>query len=406
MTQPKYVLNPRARLAAPKTEQIAFLNTEATEPVRRFFTSFAEYQSTPLVSLPYLAQHLGLGTIHIKDESRRFGLNAFKVLGCGFAIAQYIANRLGWDIATLSKEKIGSREARQVLGDVTFVSATDGNHGRGVAWAARQLGQKSVIYMPKGSSPIRLQNIRAEGADASITDMNYDEAVRLAWENSQKYGWIMVQDTAWDGYEDIPAWIMQGYAVMALEIMDSLKGQQPPTHVFLQAGVGSFAGAIQGFFAAAYGDKRPVTVIVEPDQADCLYRSAKAQDGKPHFVTGDMNTIMAGLACGEPNTISWQILYDCADAFVSCPDFVAANGMRMLGNPIPGDQQLISGESGAVTTGLLLELMHKDTLPELKRALQLDTRSRVLLISTEGDTDPQHYKQIVWQGRCADPAQS
>ena len=211
------------------------------------------------------------------------------------------------------------------LGPITFVSATDGNHGRAVAWTAQQLGKKAVIYMPKGSDPARLENIRSHGAEASITDLNYDDAVRLAWKMACENGWIMVQDTAWDGYEDIPTWIIQGYAALAVEALAQWRAEElePPTHLFLQAGVGSFASGVLGYMASELGDALPKTIIVEPHAADCIYRSALAGDGQPHNVTGDLSTLMAGLACGEPCTVGWPILRDYASAYVSCPDYVA-----------------------------------------------------------------------------------
>ena len=365
-----------------------------------FHRSFPEYQETPLHSLEALANSLGIAGLFLKDESFRFGLKAFKVLGASFAVARHLSKRLGIDVSQLDRTKLVSPEIRKRIGDITFVTATDGNHGRGVAWTARQLGQKAVIYMPKGSSPTRLENIRAEGASASIIDGNYDDAVRLAAQGAREHGWVVVQDTAWQGYEEIPTWIMQGYGTIAAEAIEQLSrtGIKKPTHVFLQAGVGSFAGAIQGYFADLYGNERPVTAIVEPEQADCLYRSAVANDGNPRIVTGEMTTIMAGLACGEPNRIAWELLRDYSDVFFSCPDWVAANGMRMLGNPLKDDPRVISGESGAVTTGLLAALMKNDYLEDARATLGLDQNSRVLLISTEGDTDPARYRSIVWDG--------
>ena len=209
------------------------------------------------------------------------------------------------------------------------------------------MGHKSVVYMPKGSTKERLENIRAAGAAADILELNYDDAVRFAQEQAQANGWIFVQDTAWDGYEEIPAWIMQGYTTMAFEAYQQLaaSGAGNPTHIFLQAGVGSMAAAMAGFFAQTYGDVSPKSVIVEPNKADCLFRTARANDGKLHFVTEDMNTIMAGLACGEPSTIAWDVLQSYADAFISCPDFISAKGMRILANPVASDKEVISGES-------------------------------------------------------------
>lgn len=394
-----WVFNPEARKEGKKAD-VSFLSEKRTGVVREFFKTFSEYAPTPLVPLPGLADALGIGGLYLKDESRRFGLNAFKVLGCGFAMARVVADRMGVDMADLTAETLRSEAARAAVGEITFVSATDGNHGRGVAWAARQMGQKSVIYMPKGSSVTRLENIRREGAFASITDMNYDDCVRLAWQEAQEKGWILVQDTAWEGYEDIPSWIMQGYATLILEAVETLREWKEDgfTHLFLQAGVGSFAGAIQGFLADALGADRPVTVIVEPEKADCIYQSALAGDGKPRFVTGDLDTLMAGLACGEPNIIGWEILRDYSDGYISCPDWVSANGMRILGAPCGKDPRIISGESGAVTTGILAEIMKNPRLSDVRSALSLGADSRVLVISTEGDTDPDMYRNITWNG--------
>lgn len=377
-----------------------FFSVNEIAKSKAFHESFPEYAATPLRSLQNLAKTLKVGGIYVKDESYRFGLNAFKVLGGSFAIAKYLAQQLQLDADSLDYALLHSPAIRESLGDITFVTATDGNHGRGVAWAARQLQQKSVVYMPKGSALTRLENIRAEGATASITELNYDEAVRLAAGKAKESGWILVQDTAWAGYEDIPVWIMQGYATIAAEALSQLQQQgiEKPTHIFLQAGVGSFAGAIAGYFAALYGRDQPKTVIVEPHAAACIYQSVLANDGSPHPVTGDMATIMAGLACGEPNRIGWEILRDYSDMFFSCADEVAARGMRLLGNPLGSDSRVISGESGAVTAGLLSLLLQEDSLLEARNSLGLNADSQVLLISTEGDTDPEKYRSIVWDG--------
>lgn len=377
-----------------------FLSKKEVSKAKSFHGSFPQYERTPVASLDNLAKEIGLGGIYLKDESYRFGLNAFKVLGGSFAMAKYIAKKLETDISELDYEKIISDEVRDKLGEITFVTATDGNHGRGVAWTANKLKQKSVIYMPIGSSLTRLAHIQAEGAEASITDMNYDDAVRFAAKYAEENNGLMVQDTAWEGYEEIPTWIMQGYGTMALEASEQLKEIkiEKPTHVFVQAGVGSLAGAVQGFFASEFGEDCPTTVIVESNLADCFYKSAVAGDGKAYAVGGDMQTIMAGLACGEANTIGWEVLKSYSSAFVSCPDWVSANGMRILGNPLKDDRKVISGESGAVTTGLLYEIMTNPDYKELKEDLKLDETSKVLLFSTEGDTDPAMYRKIVWKG--------
>lgn len=377
-----------------------FMNLENAKKVQRFHASFPVYQETPLTEMKETAKALGLGTIYVKDESYRFGLNAFKVLGGSYAIGNYMAKKLGRSIAEMPYEELVSEQVRKELGDITFVTATDGNHGRGVAWTANQLRQKAVVYMPKGSAEERLKNIQAEGADASITDLNYDEAVRLANSQAEQKGWVMVQDTAWEGYEDIPEWIMQGYGTMGYEAYQQLP--EKPTHIFLQAGVGSMAGAVTGFFASVYGEDRPVITIVEPNKADCVFRTAEAADGKLHFVTGDMDTIMAGLACGEPCSIGWNVLRDYADNFISCPDYVAAQGMRIMGNPEKGDARVISGESGAAAFGCVAEIMRNPGYADVREKLGLDENSKVLFFSTEGDTDKENYRSIVWDGAYAE----
>jgi diaminopropionate ammonia-lyase len=379
-----------------------FLNGKTAETVRAFHRSFPRYRETPLVPLPALAAALGLSGLYVKDESRRFGLNAFKALGGSYAMGRCLAKRLRADIETLPYDKLISEEVRRQTGALTFVTATDGNHGRGVAWAARQLRQKSVVYMPKGSSPERLANIRGEGGDATITGLRYDDAVRHAAAMAARRGWLLLQDTAWEGYTEVPSWIMQGYTTMGVEAAGQLP--EPPTHVFLQAGVGSFAGAITGLFAEYYRRERPIIVIAEADKADCLYQTARTDDGHLCFVTGEMDTIMAGLACGEPCTLAWEILRDHADAFLSCPDSVAVRGMRLLGKPLPGDTRVVSGESGAVTVGLVAELLQNPAYAGYRDALRLNGDSRVLCFSTEGDTDRASYRKIVeeerWDG-CA-----
>ncbi len=377
---------------------ISFLDLEHAKKVREFHQSFPVYQPTPLVELNHLAQKLKIKNFFVKDESYRFGLNAFKVLGGSFAIGSYIAKRLGMDIADLPYNKMISPEIHNKLGDLTFVTATDGNHGRGVAWTANQLKQKSVVYMPKGSSLERLHNIQAENAEASITDMVYDDAVRLANSNAEKYGWVMVQDTSWEGYQDIPRWIIQGYGTMALEAYMQLP--KKPTHIFIQAGVGALAGAVTGFFSNVYqGKDKPIITIVEPNTADCIFRTAKAGDGKLHFAEGDMKTIMAGLACGEPCDVGWRVLESYADYALRCEDYVAAKGMRMLGAPLDGDTRVISGESGASASGAVFEILTNDNYADMRRMLQLDENSVVLCFSTEGATDVENYLATVWDGK-------
>ena len=399
----KFYLNKNVKKAGQGAD-VSLLDIETAKRVGAFHKSFKEYQVTPLVDLKALAADFGLGKVWVKDESYRFGLNAFKVLGGAFAIGQYLAGRLGVDISKLSRDELASPEVKAKLGQITFASTTDGNHGRGVAWTAEQLGQKAIIYMPKGSANIRVDNILAHGAECTVTDMNYDDTIRMTDAKAKENGWVVVQDTAWEGYTEIPTWIMQGYMTLAVEALEQIRqtGEDTPTHLFLQAGVGSFSGAALGFMVAALGDKMPITTIVEPRKADCIYKSAKAEDGQPHPVTGEMNTIMAGLACGEPSTISWGILRDYATAYISMHDFYAANGMRILAAPRKGDTPVTSGESGAAPMGAFQHVAQNPNADELKKALKLDKNSKVLIISTEGDTAPEIYRDVVWFGKFSD----
>lgn len=359
------------------SEYMDLFGIEQAEQVRSFHRTFSEYESTPLIRLESLAGFYGIEDIYIKDESKRFGLNAFKALGGSYCIGRYMEEH--------------PADGKQL----TFVTATDGNHGRGIAWTARKLGQKCVVYMPKGSAEERLENIRKLGAEAYITDMNYDDAVRHAKDMAEEKGWILVQDTAWEGYEEIPSHIMQGYMTMAAEAVEQL-GEETPTHVFLQAGVGAMSGAVTAFLRNFYGDKRrPEIIIVEPDKADCIFRTAKADDGELRFVKGDMDTIMAGLACGEPCTIGWDILDREADAFISMPDYIAAGGMRRLANPLGTDEKIVCGESGAATLGAVAFILEDQ---ELRKKFRIDEKSKILCFSTEGDTDRENYRRIVWDG--------
>lgn len=383
----------------PKTEDknLPLMAIEEVKKARSFHESFPQYSETPLADLKGMAEYLGLDRVCVKDESYRFGLNAFKVLGGSYAIARYIGEETGKDISELPYSVLTSQELRERFGTATFYSATDGNHGRGVAWAANKLHQKSVIIMPKGSTVTRLNHIKAENAEAWISEVNYDECVRQAAKLAEKteHG-VMVQDTAWEGYEKIPAWIMEGYGTMADEAGDQY-GERP-THIFVQAGVGSLAGAVVGYFANRYRENPPVMVVVEASAADCLYRGAAAGDGEIRIVDGDMETIMAGLACGEPNITSWDILKNHVSCFISLEDCAAARGMRMLAAPLKGDRQVVSGESGAASFAALAAIMRKDEYKELREKLGLGKDSKVLCFSTEGDTDPERWKNIVWEG--------
>ena len=294
------------------------------------------------------------------------------------------------------------KRSKKEFGQATFFTATDGNHGRGVAWAANKLGQKAVVPMPKGSTQTRLNNIRKEGA--TLRSKNATTMNACAWlpiwlpELNMVSSCRILRGTAMKKFRhgscrDTEPWPWKP----TINFMKTLRS--PDSMYFIQAGVGSLAGACSwDILSNRYPKTPPKVVVVEAEAAACLYKGAAAGDGAIRIVDGDMPTIMAGLACGEPNTISWDILKNHVDTFVAAPDWVAAKGMRMLAAPIKGDTPVTSGESGAAPFGTLACIMCMDEYQELREHLGLDETSRVLLFSTEGDTDPTRYESIVWDG--------
>ena len=389
-----YVLNSDARREGPEGKTVRFFSPAMARQVRRFHQSFPEYNKTDLVLLPNLARELGIANLWIKDESSRFGLSAFKVLGATHALYRLMAKEYGAEEEPLCFDLFQSADIKKKIKDRTVVTATDGNHGRALAWAAQRLGCRAVVYLPKGSSPARMECIRSHGAEVVVVDGNYDEAVCYASDQAQKQGWLLIQDTAWEGYQEIPIWIMQGYMTLMDEALEQLNGIFP-THVLAQCGVGSFSSALQAYLFEAFGVERPLFIVVEPTEAACYYRSVVNGTNVPQNVEGNLNTIMAGLACGRPSLLAWKILKRYADVFVAVDDEVALKGMRRLHCPVGDDRKIVSGESGAVTTGFLITVLENPVYREIAGALKLDVHSRVLVISTEGDTDPDLYKKIV-----------
>ena len=290
---------------APKGGSLpADFSEEVARRVERFHQQLPGYRPTDLVRWSHLAEAWGVKGVFIKDESTRFNLKAFKVLGGSYAVARLMCQKLGMSPDDIDFAYLVSDEARKRIGQITFTTATDGNHGRGIAWAAEQLHQNAVIYMPKGAARSRVENIRSHGATVIVTDLNYDDAVRLCCRMAEENGWNVIQDTAWEGYTEIPLWIMQGYMTMCVEAVNqmALTGLRP-THVFVQVGVGALAGAVVGCLLNKFSNHPPRFITMEPNNAACIFASATAADGRPHAVTGDLNTVMAGLACGEPNPI-------------------------------------------------------------------------------------------------------
>lgn len=367
-------------------------NQKAAEDALRFHRSLPMYEETKLVSLRTAAEELGVKSIYLKDESTRFGLKAFKGLGGSYAVFRILCDKLGMDYRTAVFSDFMTDENREKCSDVIFATATDGNHGKGVAWASSLFGCKAYVYMPAGSTEARRKAIEDAGAEkAVICDLNYDKTVQFARRQAEENGWTLIQDTSWEGYEKIPQWIIEGYLTMAAEICEQLDGDVP-THVFLQAGVGAMAGGILGYLSNAFATNEPVFTIVEPMTVACLYESAKAGDGSIRSISGDPITIMAGLNCGTPCGITWPTIRDRASFYCACTDEVSKDAMRELACFSNEKERVVAGECGAVTYGILKEIIKDDSM---KREMGINEESIILLISTEGDTDPEEYATIV-----------
>jgi diaminopropionate ammonia-lyase len=366
----------------------------------RFDAAFAEisswpgYAATPLHRLDALAGRLGVAALFYKDERGRFGLGSFKALGGAYAVANVLRGKVmaARALASVSSQQLLSGAYADIVGAATVTCATDGNHGRSVAWGARLFGCRCVIFVHETVSQGRRDAIAKYGAEVREVKGNYDDAVRHAAATAQANGWTVVSDTSYPGYRDIPLDVMHGYGVMALEIARQLGGE-PPTHVFAQAGVGALAAAVCASFWLRWGAQRPRFVVVEPLHADCVYRSLEA--GRPIVVGGSLETVMAGLACGEVSELAWEILHGGANAAVALGDAYALDAMRLLANPA-GDPAIVAGETGGAGLGALLAARD---YPEIRATLALDETSRVLLLGSEGDTDPAIYRQVV--GRSA-----
>lgn len=348
------------------------------------------YAVTPLHSLSDMAKDAGLGAIWYKDESIRFGLKSFKALGGAYAVARQLQNvleaRLGRRPAI---EELLNGDLKDEVSEIVVSCATDGNHGRSVAWGAQMFGCGCVIYIHRDVSEGRKLAMEAFGAEVVRITGNYDESVRLADTEAKAKGRIIVSDTSYEGYMEVPKDVALGYTVMLSEIVEQLNGEIP-THVFVQGGVGGLASAVAGYFWDLWGEKRPRFVIVEPEQANCLQLSAKA--GEPVVVTGDLDTLMAGLACGEVSVLGWQILSNGADDFMTLSEDAVAATMQLLAKGYESDPAIEAGESAV--PGLASAVIARQT-PEFAEVLNLNEQSKVLVIGTEGATDPELYQQLV-----------
>jgi diaminopropionate ammonia-lyase len=371
----------------------AILNLAETRDARRVIESLSWYVPTPLRSLPGLAAALGIAQLHIKDESTRFGLRAFKGVGGVYAVYRLLqARAIDMGLAPIPITDLLAGKHRELAAGVTVACATTGNHGRSVARAAQIFGCQCVIFVPLGTTAGRISALQALGAQVVQHQGNYDSAVERAGSEAASQGWYVISDTAYPGQADTPRNIMHGYRVIVDEVVRQFGAAPPPTHVFIQTGVGGIAAAFCSHFWEVWGTSRPRFIVVESRHADCMLQSARA--GRPTLISGALNTRLYGLASGKPSTLAWEILAAGADDFVSIDDAASFTAMRVLAAASHGDPPVIAGEAGAAGLGALMAALAS---PGSAAALGLDTSSRVLLVASEGATDAATYAEIVGQ---------
>jgi diaminopropionate ammonia-lyase len=357
--------------------------------VERFLSHWPHHRPTPLLGLPSLACQIGVRSIHMKDESHRLGLGSFKALGGGYAVVRLLLEEAERSIGRkINVSELHEPDVRAVAAGMTIGCATDGNHGRSVAQGARLVGAKARIFVHDGVSPRRIDAIAQFGAEVIRVKGTYDDAVAEATRICAENEWLLVSDTSWPGYERIPRLVMQGYTVLAHEALEAIA--DPPTHVFIQAGVGGVAAAVAGHMAIVLGANRPAFVVVEPSRAACLLESIRA--GQPVKIDHGEATVMAMLACYAPSLVAWRILARTADAFMTIDDEDAVMVMNLLARPTGGDPAIVAGESGGVGLAGMLRVAGD---VNQRAALRLDAHSRVFVINTEGATDPGCYEKLV-----------
>lgn len=366
----QYLINRQARV---EQDYGGLFEAEEYRLVNHFFRRRPECEPTPLVRLRAIASELSIGDILLKDESARLGLNSFKILGVSYAVGRLLSE---------------GRLAENSL----LVCASEGNHGRAVARLAAENKLGARIYVASATSSTRIEAIKKEGAEVIVVDGNYDDAVKQAAWEARQYGWQVLSDTSWPEYEEIPRWIMLGYTKLMEEAEMQWSPDPPPDVVFVQAGVGGLACAVVSWLCQKYGTKRPFVIVCEPESAACLLESSRA--GKPVTLNGPFNTIMAGLRCGELSPIAWPTLAVAVDAFVSIDDQQCARGMRALAHRSNGDPVVVAGASGACGLAGLFAILQDERLRPVREASGTNVRSRILVINTEGATDPELYVQV------------
>ena len=368
----QYFLNPADRQLF--TLDRSFNKVFKNEDPLAYHSKIRRYEPSPLVSLPKLAKSLGIKELYVKDESTRFRLNTFKTLGASFAINK---------ISETLKDRI------------TFCTATDGNHGRALAWAARKIKQKAVIYLPADTVEARIKNIKKLRARVVLVEGDYDAAVQRAREDSEKYGYLLIQDSSWKGYTEIPTYITTGYKTMMMEMEDSLHPAREPgiDFVFMQSGVGTWASSVAAYYRNRYPRKMPKLILVEPNESDAMLESRRQMSLTK--TRQSQLTIMAGLNCGTPSLLAWNILKNSVDLFLSIPDRYAIKAVQYLYYPFKTDKQIFAGESGAAGLAGLTALVYDASLQEVRARIGLDEKSRVLVFNTEGVTDPESFDELI-----------
>ncbi len=347
------------------------------------------YQPSPLQRLDQLAAQIGVAAIYYKDESQRFGLKSFKALGGAYAVARQLQDKIRQQTgADASIGDLLTGHYRSIVQDIVISCATDGNHGRSVAWGCEMFGCVCIIYIHRDVSEGRKQAMQAFGAEVIRVDANYDASVKQADRDAITHGRIIVSDTSYPGYVEIPRDVALGYTVMLAEAVEQM-GDDIPTHVFIQAGVGGLAAAVCAYFWELWGERRPRFIVVEPEQANCLQQSAA--QGEPVVVEGDLETLMAGLSCGEVSLLAWDILKPGTDDFLTLSEEAVAPCMQLLAQ---GEPAVEAGESAVAGLGAAIVAREDATMAT---KLGLDESSRIFVIGTEGATDPEIYHQLLSQ---------
>lgn len=385
-----FLLNQHPEYGLPlETGDASTLGPRGANEIERYLAQRPDHNPTPLHNLRALAEEFRVASIYCKDEGQRFELGSFKALGGSYAVIRLVLEEaerhLGRSVAIA---EFRATQIHAIAEGLTFACATDGNHGRSVAAGAQMIGARAVIFVHENVSASRVAAIEQFGAEVIRVPGTYDDSIAEATRRCAEEGWTVVSDTAWPGYERIPLLVMQGYTALIREAVDAIP--EPPTHLFVQAGVGGLAASIAGYLMETLGTRRPCIVVVEPARAACVLQSARA--GRPVRISHGEPTVMAMLECYEPSLVAWRILSRAADGFMTVDEEDAVAAMRRLAYPTAGDPAIVAGESGGVGLAGLARALKDDAI---RTALALGSSSRVLVINTEGATDPDLYRELV-----------